>query len=43
MKKKDDDFIEPREVVDDKHLLVVMFILFLLAQLAWVLRPFTIC
>ena len=43
MKKKDDDFIEQRDVVDDKHLLGVMFLLFLLAQIAWVLRPFTIC
>ena len=46
MKKKDDDLdtrVEQRDVVDDKHLLVAMFILFLLVQIAWVLRPLTIC
>ena len=46
MKKKDDDLdtrVEQRDVVDDKHLLGAMFILFLLVQIAWVLRPKTIC
>ena len=35
--------VEQRDVVDDKQLLVAMFILFLLVQIAWVLRPLTIC
>jgi len=43
MKKKDDDYVEHREAVDDTHLLGVVFILFLLFQIAWVLRPLSIC
>ena len=38
MHKKSDDE-PPTEVVQDNHLLGVMFVAFLLMQIAWILRP----
>ncbi len=43
MNKKSDDLPDPMEVVQDNHLLGVMFLLFFLMQLAWMLRPIFIC
>ena len=42
MHKKSDDE-PPTEVVQDNHLLGVMFVAFLLMQIAWILRPILRC
>lgn len=42
-KKSDDPPEEPIEVVQDSHLLGVMFVAFLLMQIAWILRPILRC